>query len=304
MQVSGVDQEEGRMNVLARVKLTWEEPNLGFCACAGHFIKKKYKLNLNLDDFIWTPDLVVYDSRDFQKKTGLRELGALEINLANHCAAKVSKIFDFQVTLMCPMDMGYYPLDRNVCQLKLGSGLHPARRLEFHMNMRRSRHAFEDLKLRDMIFQSSPMCSELELVQEHGQRGVFNTFKTAGLNIIMTRRSMAVILEYFLCTFILTVTAILSLTLHHSSSRATLVSSLILSSVFIQTTAAISTPQAHVRMHSILDMFDVCNFSGNLPPQPGSVVFGLQYWLYRRRLHLDLSWPHVQVTQRRYKSIS
>ena len=161
---------------------------------------------------------------------------------------------------MCPMAMGYYPLDRNICQLKLGSGIHPARRLEFHMNMRRSRHAFEDLKLRDLIFQSSPMCDEMELVQQHGLRGVLDTFKTAGLNIIMTRRSLAVILEYFLCTFILTVTAILSLTLPYSSSRATLVSSLILSSVFIQTTAAISTPQAHVRMHSILDMFDVCNF--------------------------------------------
>ena len=246
MQVSSIDQEEGRMRLLAKVKLTWDEPNMGFCACAGHIIKEKYKLNLNLDGFIWTPDLLVHDSKDFQTTSGLRELGALEISLANHCATQVSKIFDFQVTIMCPMAMGYYPLDRNICQLKLGSGAHPARRIEFNMDNRRSRHTFEDWNLRDLIFQSSSMCREMELVYEQGKRGVPDVFKTAGLNIIMTRLSSRVVLEYFLCTFTLTFTAILSLTLHHGSSRATLDASLILSSVFIFTTAATHTPQVGV----------------------------------------------------------
>ena len=252
MQVSSIDQEEGRMRLLAKVKLTWDEPNIGFCACAGHIIKEKYKLNLNLDGFIWTPDLLVHDSKDFQTTSGLRELGALEISLANHCATRVSKIFDFQVTIMCPMAMGYYPLDRNICQLKLGSGAHPARRIEFNMDNRRSRHTFEDWNLRDLIFQSSSMCREMELVYEQGKRGVPDVFKTAGLNIIMTRLSSRVVLEYFLCTFTLTFTAILSLTLHHWSSRATLDASLILSSVFIFTTAATHTPQVGVFKYSLM----------------------------------------------------
>ena len=216
-------------------------------------MSSKYRLNMILDDFIWTPDLVVHDAKDFRATSGLRKLGALEIILADHCATKVSKIFDFQVTLMCPMAMGYYPLDRNVCQLKLGSGSHPARRLQFHMGKLRSRHTFEDWTVRDLQFQSHPMCSEMELVQEQGLRGVTNTFKTAGINIIMTRRSFSVILEYLVISATLTLTAILSLLLHHWSSRATLVASLILSSVFVITTANVSTPQGQVR-----DMLDVC----------------------------------------------
>lgn len=251
LEVSGIDQEEGKMDLLAKVKLTWYEPNMGFCACAGHLIKEKYKLNLNLDEFIWTPNLVVHDSMNFRTTSGLRKLGALEISLANHCATKVTKIFDFQVTIMCPMAMGYYPLDRNICQLKLGSGTHPARRIQFHMDNQRIHHTFEDWKLRDLLFQSSPMCPELELVDEQGKRGVPDTYKTAGLNIIMTRRSLAVVLEYILCTFTLTFTAMLSITLHNGSSRATLVASLVLSSVFIYTTAATSTPQGEFNLNLV-----------------------------------------------------
>jgi len=243
LEVSGVDQEEGRMHVLARVKMTWEEPNLGFCACEGHNMKAKYKLNLNLDDFIWTPDLVIHDSKDYEATSGLRKLGALEISLTNHCATKVSKIFDFQVTLMCPMAMGYYPLDRNICQLKLGSGTHPARRLKFERGQPRSRHTFEDWTVRDLLFHSYPMCREMELVHQHGLRGVLAQFKTIGINIIMTRRSIAVVLEYLLISATLTFTAICSLTLHYWSSRATLVASLVLSSIFVITTANTSTPQ-------------------------------------------------------------
>jgi len=260
LEVSGVDQEEGRMHVLARVKLTWEEPNLGFCACGQHQMSNKYRLNLNLDDFIWTPDLVVHDAKDFRATSGLRKLGALEIVLADHCATKVSKIFDFQVTLMCPMAMGYYPLDRNVCQLKLGSGSHPARRLQFHMGKLRSRHTFEDWTVRDLQFQSHPMCNEMELIQEQGLRGVPNTFKTAGINIIMTRRSFSVILEYLVISATLTFTAILSLLLHHWSSRATLVASLILSSVFVITTANVSTPQGQGAFNlNLVQWYLVCN---------------------------------------------
>ena len=237
------------MHVLARVKMTWDEPNLGFCACRGHYMKAKYRLNINLDDFIWTPDLIVHDSKDFRATSGLRKLGALEFNLVNHCATKVSKIFDFQVTLMCPMAMGYFPLDRNVCQLKLGSCAHPASRLQFHMGQPRSRHTFEDWTVRDLLFHSYPMCREMELVQEQGLRGVLTTFKTTGINIVMTRRSFAVVLEYLLISATLTFTAICSLTLHHWSSRATLVASLVLSSVFVITTANTSTPQGQVRVY-------------------------------------------------------
>ena len=29
-------------------------------------MSSKYRLNMNLDDFIWTPDLVVHDAKDFR----------------------------------------------------------------------------------------------------------------------------------------------------------------------------------------------------------------------------------------------
>ena len=81
-----MDRKHGSIKVLARVKLTWDEPNLAICACEGHKLKTKYRLSVDFEDFIWTPDLVVFDAKDFKHTSGLRKLGALEVNLADHCA--------------------------------------------------------------------------------------------------------------------------------------------------------------------------------------------------------------------------
>ena len=244
--MSEVDQLHGSLTVLARVKLTWYEPNLAICACGKHNIKPKYRLSADFEDFVWTPDLVVFDAKDFKHTSGLKKLGALEVSLEDHCATRVSQMFDFQATLMCPMAMEFYPLDRNVCELKIGSGSHPANQLAFINGKQRSRHNFEDQTYRDLAFRSHKMCEEMMEVEELGLRGSRSSFRAAGVNIVITRRWGAVIGEYIGISAILALTAISSLFLFHWSSRATLTASLILSSVFVIITANVSTPHSQV----------------------------------------------------------
>ena len=50
--MSDVDQMQGSLKVLARLKLSWDEPNLGFCTCGEHEIKRKYLLPVSFEDFI------------------------------------------------------------------------------------------------------------------------------------------------------------------------------------------------------------------------------------------------------------
>ena len=245
-QVSEVDQLHGSVKVLARVKLTWYEPNLAICACKGHNLKSKYRLSADFEDVIWTPDLVVFDAKEFKHTSGLRKLGVLEVSLADHCATRVSQRFDFQATLMCPMAMEFYPLDRNVCELKLGSGAHPANELAFLNGKQRTRHSFEDQTYRDLAFQSHEMCEEMMKVEELGLRGSTSSFRAAGVNIVINRRWGAVVGEYIGIAAVLALTAICSLFLYHWSSRSTLVASLVLSSVFVIITANISTPHPEV----------------------------------------------------------
>ena len=241
-----MDQLHGSTDVLARVKLTWYEPNLAICACEGHLLKSKYRLSSDFEDFIWTPDLTVFDAKDFKHISGLRKLGALEVSLADHCATRVSQKFDFQAKLMCPMAMGFYPLDRNVCELKLGSGSYPANQLAFRNGKQRSRHSFEDQTYRDLSFKSHEMCEEMMEVEVLGVRGTKSSFRAAGVNIVINRRWGAVLGEYIGISAVLALTAISSLFLFQTSSRATLTASLVLSSVFVIITANTSTPHAEV----------------------------------------------------------
>ena len=73
-QVSEVDQLHGSVKVLARVKLTWYEPNLAICACKGHNLKSKYRLSADFEDVIWTPDLVAEAPPDSDYLSLLRYL--------------------------------------------------------------------------------------------------------------------------------------------------------------------------------------------------------------------------------------
>ena len=84
------------------------------------------------------------------------------------------------------------------------------------------------------------------LVEELGLRGSTSSFRAAGVNIVINRRWGAVIGEYIGIAAVLALTAISSLFLYHWSSRATLVASLVLSSVFVIITADISTPHPEV----------------------------------------------------------
>jgi len=252
LEVSEVNQLHGSISVLARVKLAWDEPNLAICACGAHDLKSKYRLSSDFEDFIWTPDLAVFDSKDFKHTHGLRKLGALEVSLADHCATRVSQRFDFQVKLICPMAMEFYPLDRNVCELKLGSGSHPANQLAFRNGRQRIRHSFEDQTYRDFFFKSHEMCEKMMEVEVLGVRGAKSSFRAAGVNIVITRRWGAVLGEYIGISAALALTAVTSLFLCQSSSRATLTASLALSSVFVIITANTSTPHGEGGLNLVL----------------------------------------------------
>ena len=85
--------------------------------------------------------------------------------------------------------MNYYPLERNVCELKVGSSTYPMNRLQFLNGKERDRHALEDQAFKDFAFKSHKMCEEKMLVEEFGIRGAAAMFKVAGVNIVITRHN-------------------------------------------------------------------------------------------------------------------
>ena len=295
--MSEVDQLHGSLEVLARVKLTWYEPNLAICACGGHELKSKYRLSSEIEDFIWIPDLAVFDASDFKRTSGLRKLGALEVSLSDHCVTKVTQKLDFQAKLMCPMATGFYPLDRNVCELKLGSETHPANQLAFRKGKQRIRHTFEDQTYRDLLFKSHDMSEERMEVEELGIRGTNSSFRAAGINIVINRRWGEVLGQYILISAVLALTAISSLFLSRGSSRSTLTSSLILSSVFVIITAVTSTPHAEVKNNSKLRIASDCYHLGWA--QPGIDLPPWQHHLHPYSICLDHLGTHVPFTCRR-----
>ena len=174
---------------------------------------------------------------------------------------------------------------------------YPANLLAFRKGKQRIRHTFEDQTYRDLLFKSHDMSEERMEVEELGIRGTNSSFRAAGINIVINRRWGEVLGQYILISAVLALTAISSLFLSRGSSRSTLTSSLILSSVFVIITAVTSTPHAEVKNNSKLRIASDCYHLGWA--QPGIDLPPWQHHLHPYSICLDHLGTHVPFTCRR-----
>jgi hypothetical protein len=155
---------------------------------------------------MWVPDLTVMDSRNFRRVSGLVKLGLIKVSTAsNHCAARVTQTFDFQATLT-------YPLNQNICRVRLGSNNHQSDKLAFISGRPKHKHSFELSFFKDYEITSKPMCEPLKNVATMGYREETarearararearareaTTFRGTGVNLIIGRKSPMVLMEY------------------------------------------------------------------------------------------------------------
>jgi len=252
LSVGNIDQEHGELDIRARVTLAWEEPSLGSCACRGAAPRSGHRWGADLQDLLWTPHLKVFGSKDFHRVKGLTDLVIMRVDLSDPCAARVSQTYDFKSTLSCPMELGKYPVDKNVCFVRVGSDSHPATALAFRADRPRSRHGFEDSRYRDFEVRAVPLTEGMAREVTVGFTGELTEYRATGVSLVITRASGAIILEYVVVMAFLVIASILTLTLCIGCCRANLVAAMMLSAIFVFTTAKDYTPHAEGSSNLVL----------------------------------------------------
>ena len=250
IEVSNIDSTHGTLDIKVRVKMTWSDPNLAVCDCQGKQ-RSSYRVGNNFEDMMWVPDLEVFNSKNFRRVSGLVKLGFLQIQLGDHCSPRVTQAYDMMATLFCGMDVSRFPMDRNICHVRLGSYNHPSTRLAFiEEEPRLAHHHFEEKPYRDFHIKVKPMASTLMEVNTIGYRGERSTLRVTGASLLIGRNVGAVIIEYLVVMVALVLGAVLTLLLPNPDPN--LLAFFVLSGIFTLLSAKDTTPHPRGGLNLVL----------------------------------------------------
>ena len=104
-----------------------------------------------MEDDIWVPDAAVWHYKEFKRVKGLVKLNELELKVHDECSAELKYAFDFQVKVRCQMVMDWYPYDKKICHVKLGSYSHSSEDLVFPQGEKTSEHTFTKTSYKDLF---------------------------------------------------------------------------------------------------------------------------------------------------------
>jgi len=259
-RVRTIDEDNGLIDMQFKVSMTWDDPEIGVCVCDDEEKSADgiYNVGRSSEDFIWLPDLNVWNFKSYQRVKGLVELNDMKIKSRDNCPTQITWGINIVAKLWCPMRMQWYPYDRNVCHIKFGSFSHPGEGVVFFDGEKTMKHDFAKVNYKDYKFKMMPLCDHQteEVVNDHS--GESSRFKVSGCSLVITRSPRRVFGEHVLVLSILVSISIFSSCLPLDSGRAVLVSSTALSVIFLSILIDENTPQGTAGENLIHLYADVC----------------------------------------------
>ena len=119
------------------VKMAWSDPHLDICSChhetASHE-GTRMMVSGDMEDTIWVPDLTIWDHLSFEREEGLTYEKLNKIYVKNqHEGVQVDMTFDMKAVTHCHFNTSFYPFDRNMCKVQLGSYNNKDDKIQFMM---------------------------------------------------------------------------------------------------------------------------------------------------------------------------
>jgi len=79
-------------------------------------------MGAGLEQHIWKPDLRIWNAISFSKWNGLTGiLNDIHVRQDKGCPPVIEISWEVAVRLRCQMNLEWYPFDKNICHVKVGS---------------------------------------------------------------------------------------------------------------------------------------------------------------------------------------
>ena len=135
------EDQAGEIDMRMNLGFEWSDPGLDICVCADigkdRIFWDKFEAFLignGLEKYIWTPDLYLWNSDDFHREGALTLLNDIWIRQYEGCPPTLFISYQTRASVRCNMTLMYYPFDKNVCHVKLGSASFPDSIIKFETN--------------------------------------------------------------------------------------------------------------------------------------------------------------------------
>ena len=182
LKLTGVNFKEDTVDIGLWVGMEWEDPNLSMCNCKDE--ESEYEVDMDLEGKIWMPDMALYSWKKIERMNILSPNKQFLVQKRND-TIKIYFSVDLRSTVMCPFNPTFYPYDRNICYVRIGSYSHNSAMLQF----RRHSFSYANIIYKDIKVYPRALCNEEAWVgvEKDGSLKTMDDSLLDGFKIILNR---------------------------------------------------------------------------------------------------------------------
>ena len=200
LKLTGINFDEDSLDIGLWVGMEWEDMNLSVCDCSD---QNRTQIDMDLEGEVWLPDLAIFSWKKLERVTILTPEKQFLVQKRKGTVMVYFSV-DLRTTVMCPFNPSWYPFDRNLCYVRVGSYSHTDEMIQFVRNSFSSKKIiYKDIK----VFPKA-LCEEESGLHAGDSTTEWGTLD--GFKIILNREGVAMKMMYTFTMNVFVITASLA----------------------------------------------------------------------------------------------
>ena len=246
--------------------IAWADPELTSCICSPWEVSDKsgmwwerlddyiasVVMGGGLESFVWTPDIHIWNAPKVERYRGTTNLVDIIYRPEPGCPPEITLEFDGRFTVDCSVNLEWFPFDKNVCHIQVGSSSFSQKDVVIRMSG--GGYGISSWDIHDFTLHFRPLCHHLrqESVQTPGPGGREEIFMTDGFSVIIERKPDEALEDHLPFLLGLSLITILQYAVPYTHNRIQLLVALLVSFMLHMSVMLQKTPQVVHGFHYLL----------------------------------------------------
>ena len=277
--------------------IAWVDPGLTSCVCSPWELTEEsgmwwerspndyisaVVMGGDLEGWLWVPDIHIWHGTRATRWRGTKVLSDMIYRPEPGCPPEITLEFDGKFGVDCSVNLEWFPFDKNVCHIQVGSSSFSQKDIVIRMSG--GGYAVSSWDFDEFTFHLRPLCHHLreESVQTPGPGGREEIFMTDGFSVIIERKPDKVLRRHLPFLTGLSVMTILQYSIPHTHNRIQVFVALMVSFMLHMSYLLQNTPRVVTGFHFLLTYAFYCTIF---------IVFA--FFQHCTVLYLERLWPKV-----------
>ena len=266
VQELSLSDHGGHISFEGGFSIAWADPELTSCICSPWEMNEdsgmwwerlddyiaSVVMGSGLESFVWKPDIHIWHGTRVTRWRGTTPLNDVIYRPEPGCPPEITLEFDGRFAVDCSFNLEWFPFDKNVCHIQVGSGSFSQK--DVIIRMSGGGYGLSSWDLHEFTLHFRPLCHHLrrESVQTPGPGGREEIFMTDGFSVIIERKPDHVLNNHIPFLTGLSLVTMMQYGIPHNHNRIQLLVALLVSFMIHMSYMLDSTPMVVNGFHYLL----------------------------------------------------